>query len=61
MTERERRDKELVLRNAFRQIHLTVIEEESFLRQMSVSRLFNLRDEILDKIIQLQKELGYRK
>lgn len=61
MTEQERRDKELVLRNAFRQIHLTVIEEESFLRQMSVSRLFNLRDEILDKIIQLQKELGYRK
>lgn len=61
MTERERRDKELVLSNAFRQIHLTVIEEESFLRQMSVSRLFNLRDEILDKIIQLQKELGYRK
>lgn len=28
MTKRERRDKELVLRNAFRQIHLTVIEED---------------------------------
>ena len=61
MTERERRDKELVLRNAFLQIHLTVIEEESFLRRISMNQLFNLRDEILDNIIRLQKELGYRK
>ncbi len=61
MTERERRDKELVLRNAFRQIHLSVIEEDSFLRRMSMRQLFNLRDEILDKIIRLQRELGYRK
>lgn len=61
MTEREKRDKELVLRLAFQQLHLTVIEEESMLRKVSINRLFNLRDEILDKIIRLQKELGIRK
>jgi hypothetical protein len=61
MTERERRDKELVLRLAFQQLHLTVIEEESMFRRVSMNQLYNLRDDILDKIIRLQKELGLRK
>ena len=61
MTERERKDKLLVLENAYRQIKLTLIDEESFLQVMSKRDLEKLRDEILDKIIQLEKELDFRK
>ena len=61
MTERERKDKLLVLENAYRQIKLTLIDGESFLQVMSKRDLEKLRDEILDKIIQLEKELDFRK
>jgi hypothetical protein len=60
MTEREKRDKQLVLDNAYRQLKLTTIEEDSFLAVMSKRELKELRDEILDKILQLERELGIR-
>ena len=61
MTEREKKDKLLVLQNAYRQIQLTILNEESFLLAMSKRELEELRNEILDKIIQLEKELDFRK
>lgn len=61
MTDQEKKDKLLVLQNAYRQIQLTVINEESFLLAMSKRELEELRNEILDKIIQLEKELNFRK
>jgi hypothetical protein len=60
MTEREKRDKQLVLNNAYLQLKLTTIEEDSFLAVMSKRELKELRDEILDKILQLERELGIR-
>ena len=61
MTERERRDNELVLKNAFQQLHLTVIDEKDMLSFMTMIQLYELRDKILDKIILKQRELGHRK
>ena len=61
MTERERRDNELVLKNAFQQLHLTVIDEKDMLSFMTMMQLYELRDKILDKIILKQRELGHRK
>ncbi len=61
MTEREKKDKLLVLQNAYRQIQLTILNEESFLLAMPKRELEELRNEILDKIIQLEKELDLRK
>ena len=61
MIEREKRDKQLVLDNAYRQLHLTVIEEQTFLQVKSKRDLEDLRDEILDRILRLERELGIRK
>ena len=61
MTEQEKKDKLLVLQNAYRQIQLTILNEDSFLLAMSKRELEELRNEILDKIIQLEKELNFRK
>lgn len=61
MTERERRDKELVLRLTFQRLHLTVIDEKNFLSIITITELYDLRDEILDKIIEIQRDLGIRK
>ncbi len=61
MTEQEKKDKLLVLQNAYRQIQLTILNEDSFLLAMSKRELEELRNEILDKIIQLEKELDFRK
>jgi hypothetical protein len=61
MTEREKRDKQLVLDNAYRQLHLTVIEEQTFLQIKSKRALEELRDEILDRILRVERELGIRK
>jgi hypothetical protein len=61
MTERERRDKELLLRLTFQRLHLTVVDEKNFLSIITISELYSLRDEILDKIIQIQRDLGIRK
>ena len=61
MTEREKRDKQLVLDNAYRQLHLTVIEEQTFLQVKSKRALEDLQDEILDRILRLERELGIRK
>lgn len=61
MTEREKKDKLLVLQNAYRQIKLTIINEESFLLAMSKRELDELRNEILDKIVQLEIDLDLRK
>lgn len=61
MTEREKRDKELVLRLAFQRLHLTVIDERNFLSIITITELYDLRDEILDKIIEIQRDLGIRK
>ncbi len=61
MTETEKKDKLLVLQNAYRQIQFNILNEESFLLAMSKRELEELRNEILDKIIQLEKELDLRK
>ena len=61
MTERERRDNELVLKNAFQQLHLTVIDEKEMLLYLNMVQLHELRDKILDKVILKQRELGHRK
>jgi hypothetical protein len=61
MTEKEKKDKLLVLQNAYRQIKLTITNEDSFLLAMSKRELEELRNEILDKIVQLEKELDFRK
>ena len=61
MTERERRDKELVLRLTFQRLHLTVIDEKNMLSIITVKELYELRDEIFDRIIQTQRDLGIRK
>ena len=61
MTEREIRDKKLVLQRAFQRLHLTVIDEKEMLLFATMAQLYELRDEILDTIILTQRELGFRK
>ena len=61
MTEREIRDKKLVLQLAFQRLHLTVIDEKEMLLFVTMAQLYELRDEILDTIILTQRDLGFRK
>jgi hypothetical protein len=61
MDEKERR--ELILRRALliQQIHLTVLFEDNFIQQIGSRRsLFEFRDNILDEIIFIDRQLGSR-
>ena len=60
MDEKQRR--QLLLRKAllFQQIHLTVVFEDSFLKEMSKRGLLEFQDNILDEIIFIDKQLGLR-
>ena len=60
MAEQERIGHELALKTYYQQIHLTVIYEQNFLRNLGGQRaLLVYRDEILDRINNRRRILGY--
>ena len=63
MTNEEKRQQSLLhLKNYYIQIHLTVIYEAEFMEKLKSKRaLSDYRDEILDRINQERRWLGYIK
>ena len=62
MTKKEREWEEILLRNAYQQLHLTVIRENDFIQELkSYKALIEYRDNILDKINNKRRILGYLK
>ncbi len=60
MTNNERQESIRRLKNYYVQIHLTVIYEADFVKQLSSRRaLQQYRDEILDKINRERRALGF--
>ena len=61
MTDEERkRNSELLLKNYYTQIHLTVIYEKEFVNQLKSFRALEYyRNEILDNINRERRQLGY--
>jgi hypothetical protein len=60
MTEQEKMGHELALKTYYQQIHLSVIYEQNFLRNLgSQMALLIYRDGILDKINGRRRVLGY--
>lgn len=60
MTEQEEMGHQLALKTYYQQIHLTVIYEQNFLRNLgSQWTLLAYRDAILDKINNRRRILGY--
>ena len=56
-----KRERETRLQSLFAQIHYTVIYEKDMLRDLTKRQLFDFRDNILDEIIFIQRQLGIRK
>ena len=62
MTNKEIQWEEALLRNSYLQLHLTVIREYEFLEELgSYYALLHYRDEILDRINEKRRKLGYLK
>jgi hypothetical protein len=62
MTKKEREWEEILLRNSYQQLHLTVIREYDFLKELgSYDAVLDYRDKILDKINEKRRILGYLK
>lgn len=60
MNEKEIKDLEKLLRNAYLQLHLSVVYEDNFIENLgSVFSLRIYRDDILDKINHIRRRLGY--
>jgi hypothetical protein len=60
MDEKQRRQHQLRRSLLFQQIHLTVIFEDSFIREIGRRGLLEYQDNILDEIIFIDKLLGLR-
>jgi hypothetical protein len=60
MDEKQRRQQLLRKALLFQQIHLTVVFEDSFLKEMGKRGLLKFQDNILDEIIFIDKQLGLR-
>ena len=60
MDEKQRRQHQLRKALLFQQIHLTVILEDSFIKEIGRRGLLKFRDNILDEIIFIDKQLGLR-
>lgn len=58
MTERELR---IRLNSLFTQLHYSVIYESDILKNINKRGLYDLRDNILDEIIYIERRLGIRK
>ncbi len=62
MTKKEKEWEETLLRNGYQQLHLTVIREYDFLKELgSYEAVLVYRDGILDKINEKRRILGYLK
>ena len=58
MTERQLR---IRLNSLFTQLHYSVIYESDILKNINKRGLYDLRDNILDEIIYIERRLGIRK
>ncbi len=62
MNKKEREWEEILLRNRYQQLHLTILRENDFIKELgSYQALLDYRDVILDRINEKRRILGHLK